>query len=36
MTPERELLGGLKIAGSAGLFICLVLAALAFTGQVAL
>ncbi|EAZ98989.1 hypothetical protein [Marinobacter sp. ELB17] len=36
MTPEQELMGGLKIAGTAGLFICLVLAALALTGQVPL
>jgi|GEM_PF-2145265 tetrahydromethanopterin S-methyltransferase subunit F len=36
MTPEQELLGGLKIAGTAGLFICLVLTVLALTGQVPL
>jgi tetrahydromethanopterin S-methyltransferase subunit F len=36
MTPEQELMGGLKIAGTAGLFICLVLTALALTGQVPL
>jgi len=33
MTPEQELMGGLKIAGTAGLFIGLVLTALALTGQ---
>jgi hypothetical protein len=36
MTPEQELMGGLKIAGIASLFICLLLATLALTGQVPL
>jgi tetrahydromethanopterin S-methyltransferase subunit F len=36
MTPEQELMGGLKIAGTVGLFICLVLATLVLTGQVPL
>lgn len=36
MTPEQELIGGLKIAGIAGVFIGFVLAALVLTGQVPL
>jgi tetrahydromethanopterin S-methyltransferase subunit F len=36
MTPENELLGGLKIAASAGLFIGFVLTALIVSGQVPL
>jgi hypothetical protein len=36
MTPEQELIGGLKIAGTASLFICMVLAAMALSGQIPL